>query len=91
LIQQTPFKTGVIKKNAGCKKKSFFLPFLPTAKTSDNFHFGILFPLSTFFFSITAHIPIEWVKQNPPSPSPCDLAVRGLALRITLNLKLIMI
>jgi hypothetical protein len=50
----------------------FAFPFLPTAKTIDNLLFGIHNPVSPFFFSITTHIPIEWVEQILPSPSPCD-------------------
>ena len=36
------------------------------------FFLVFLTPYALFFFSITTHIPIEWVKKIPPSSSPCD-------------------
>jgi hypothetical protein len=58
----------------GCKKTNIFFafPFLPTVKTKDNLLFGIFNPLNPLSFSITTHIPIEWVEHIPPLPSPCD-------------------
>ena len=36
------------------------------------FFLVFLTPYALFFFSITTHIPIQWVKKIPPSSSPCD-------------------
>ena len=54
----------------------------------------ILNPLRLLFIfdhQFTIHIPVDWSKQLPPLPSPCDQAVRGFAERIIFNLKLVII
>ena len=65
--------------------------FLPSAKSKDNLLFGILNPLRPLFFF--DHHPHSYTvgEKNSPSPSPCDYAVRGFALRIICNLKLVKI